>query len=508
MNTLETTLELQLREDPQDGYLATLYGRAVPYDTPTRIGGITEEFQRESFEPSDVIGKPLAWRHEDPIGVITAAHNREDGLYITASIVDTAQGRDANALLRAGAVKGLSVGFIPRASSWLDKAKTRVKHTAAQALEVSLTHKPAYATAGVSAIREEESMSETTVEETAVVVSEDVEAREAIAQLRQQLDAVVNVAEPVHPLAQYRDAQQYIKAVLSGDVEERTLNVSALSEQTGLVPPNWLQEIKGVFDRGRPCINALGGPSNAGSAGLDIKWPISPGPSASAVGTSGGVDGTEVTTADHDITVGSATLAQYSGANRLPYLVIERSSPEYLGAYLRHMVGSYNLVTDNAFQTALWANDTSNGTDYAYGSDTDGSGFIAAAWDAATDCQYATGQAPEVVFVASNIWAKLPSWSKFQEQNYPISNAAGDYNIAGVSARLGGLPVVLARNFATDGTQDIIVTNRYAIQWAEDGPRFAQADQPGSTSRDIAIYGYGVATPFVPTGVVSIYNTP
>jgi len=82
------------------------------------------------------------------------------------------------------------------------------------------------------------------------------------------------------------------------------------------------------------------------------------------------------------------------------------------------------------------------------------------------------------------------------------------YNIKGLTAHVGGLPIVLARGFATDGSQDVIVTNRAAIEWAEEGPKFAQAEQPGSTGRDVAIYGYAVATPFIGAGIVSIYNTP
>ena len=51
-----------------------------------------------------------------------------------ARILDTAQGRDAATLTRAKAVKGLSVGFYPAASTW-NKARTAVRHTAARLLE-------------------------------------------------------------------------------------------------------------------------------------------------------------------------------------------------------------------------------------------------------------------------------------------------------------------------------------------------------------------------------------
>jgi len=508
VNTLDLDLELIVREEPQDGYLATLYGRAVPYGQTIRVGGIEETVEREAFDPAEVVGKPLAWRHGEPIGIITAADNQDDGLYITAGILDTAQGRDANTLLRGKAVKGLSVGFQPVTDAW-NKAKTAVTRVKAAALEVSLTHMPAYSTAGVSAIREEQPM-ETTETVDTPVVSADVEAREQIAELRNRLEAVVNTTAPeAHPLAQYRDAQHFVRAIIAGDVEERALNVSALSEQTGLIPPVWFQDIKGVMDRGRPCINALGGPGPAGDSSMDLKWPISPGPSTSAVATTGGVDGTEVASADHDITVGSATLVQYAGANRLPYLVIERSSPAYLQAYLRHMVGSYNVVTDYAFQAALWANDTiATGVDYDFSADTTGALFIEHVWAAAVQCQTATGFPAEVVYVSSAVFSKLAGWSAFNAQNYPVQNTGGVYDGTTLRASIMGLPVVLAAEFATNETEDAIVTNRYAVGWAEDGPRFSQADQPGFTSRDIAIYGFATATPWIPSGIVSIYNAP
>jgi uncharacterized protein len=519
--TVDLDLDLNVREEPQDGYLTTIYGKAIPYGEAANVPGekfglpgrVNEVLEREAFDPKDVVGKPLAWRHNEPIGIITAAHNEPDGLYITAGILDTVAGRDADTLLRSGAVKGLSAGFMS-AKPLYDKARNLVKHVAASMIETSLTHQGAYRTAAVASYREKEStMTRTiTVPETADVPAVDVHAREVIADLRTQIDtlkASIDVTgSDVHPLAHFRDAKEYFKAVVTGDIEERTLNVSALSEQTGLIPPTWLTKVAGVMDRGRPTINSVGGPSSAGDSGIDIKWPISAGPSSSAVATTGSDAGTEVASADHDITVGTASLVQYAGANRLTYMNLDRSSPEYLAKYLAYMVGSYNKVTETAFATALWANDTSGGTDYAYGSDTTGSGLIAAVWQAATACEYATGAPAEVVMVAKNIWDLLPTWSKFQEQNYPVQNVAGVYNIRGLSANIGGLPVVLARDFAVDGSQDAIVTNSEAIGWAEEGPKFAANEAAGSAGRDVAIYGYAVATPYVPAGIVSIYNTP
>jgi phage head maturation protease len=506
--TMDLDLDLEVREEPQDGYLATLYGRAVPYDTPTRIGGLTESFDRESFTPSDVIGKPLAWRHGDPIGVITAAHNREDGLYITASIVDTQTGRDANALLRAGAVRGLSVGFLPSASKWLDKARTRIAHTAARAIEVSLTHQPAYATAGVSEIREDTTVDESTPVAEATVITEDVQAREAIADVRATLDtlrASIEVAPDRHPLAEFRDGADYLKAVYQG--EQRATDVSILSEQTGLIPPTWLSDIKGVMDRGRPCISAIGGPMGAGDAGMTISWPTFGGDLSAIVATQ--TENTEPNSVEIKFVSATATLATYAAYNGLTWQVIDRTSPSYVQAHMRVLMGAYGTETDYAFQNSLWANDTvTTGVDYAIGSDTTGSAFVDAVWKAATEVEFATGQPADVVYVSTAVWAKLASWSYFQSQNYPVQNTRGVIDGANLRANVLGLPIVLAREFATDGSEEAIVTNRLATGWAEVSPRFVSTEVPSAGGKQVAIYGYGVATPFIPTGIRSIYNTP
>jgi HK97 family phage prohead protease len=509
MQTTEYAAELvvEMREDADNPDIAGQgYGRAVPYDVETRIGNVRESFGPDAFDPADVIGKPLAYRHGEPIGVITAAENKPDGLYIDFSIANTVMGRDAATLIRTSAARGLSVGFNPSESVW-NKARTIVKHTRAALAEVSVTHLPAYATAGVSAIREEESMSVETVEvETAPAASADIQAREAIAQVREQLAAVEArsfTSEAPHPLEQYRSFGEYVKAVYVGE-EERTLDLSTLADAPGLVPPVWWRDIRGVLDRGRPCINAVGGAVSAAGAGLTINWPYFDGNLASIVAVQTN-EGDEVNSVDIDIKKGTATLATYAAGNRLTMQVIERTDPSYVTAHMRIMMGAYGTETDYAFQSGLWANDTA-GVDYDFSADTTGEAFVSAVWAAAVDVENATGQPAEVVYVNSAVYKKIAAWSYFQSQNYNNFNASGTFDGRTIRASIMGLPLVLARNFATDETQDAIVTNSAAVRWAEDGPRTISNDVAGNVARDTAIYGYGVITPFTPAGIVGIYN--
>ena len=505
MNRTELDFEyaLEIREDANDGVAATIYGRAVPYDTPTRVGGVEESFAQNSIDAVDVVGKPLAWRHDEPIGVIREASNEPDGLYITAELLDTAQGRDAALLAKRGAVKGLSIGFQPIESKW-NRAKTAVQHLSAKVLETSLTHMPAYPTAGIASVREEGApMSEVIEAEVRETPAIDVEAREALADVRKQLDAIVNVSEPIHPLAEYRSFGEYVKAVYAG-AEERALEVSNLADAPGLVPPVWLRDIKGVLDRGRPCINALGGPLSAAGAGLTINWPYFDGNLAAIVALQA-AENDEVNSVDIDIKKGTANLATYAAGNRLTMQVIERTDPSYVTAHMRIMMGAYGTETDFAFQAGLWANDTA-GMDYDFSADSTGAAFVEAVWAAAADVETATGQPAEVVYVNSAVYKKLGGWSAFQAQNYPVQNVGGTIDGRTGRASVMGLPIIKASNFAVDETQDAIVTNRAACGWFEDGPRTVSQDIAANLGRDVSIYGYGVFGAFIGAGIVSIYN--
>jgi uncharacterized protein len=372
----ESTVLFEIREDSANGdIVGTGHGLAVPYGTETKIGGLRESFAPGAFDVQDVIGKPLAYRHGEPIGRITGAESREDGLYIDFDIVNTAQGRDAAVLARTDSIKGLSVGFIS-ARSAMSKARDMITHTAANLLEVSLTPYPAYATAGVSSIREEEgepNMSETM--DTEATVSVDQEAREAVAQLRETvkgIEARAFTAEPVHPLAAYRTFGEYSKAVLAGEIESRALTDQITDNNPGVMPPTFIQDVKGIIDLGRRVITAMG-TETAPAAGMEINWPYYTG-DLTAIVSQQATEKSEVNSVRIDLAKGTATLDTYSAASDISYQLLQRSSPAYLDAHNRIMAASYSAVTDRQFTDDLW-NQGTGLQDYDYAADTDGSGF-------------------------------------------------------------------------------------------------------------------------------------
>ena len=508
MNKTETPFDLVVdyREDRADGVIATMYGRAVPYDTPTMISGVEESFAPGSFDPAQVIGKPLAWRHDTPVGVITDASNEPDGLYITANILDTQQGREASVLAKAKAVRGLSVGFASL-KSLRNKTGSTVRHLSAQLFETSLTHMPAYSSAGISSIREETTMDPEETTEEAVVVSEDKEAREAIAQVREsvaKIEARAFTAEPVHPLAQYRSFGDYSKAVLNGETESRALFDQVTGDNPGVLPPNWMLQVMGIIDLGRRVINGVGGPQSAGTAGMDINWPYYSGVLADIVEAQGG-EKTEVNSVQISIEKGTAVLDTYAAGSDISYQLLQRSSPSYLDAHNRIMAASYATVTDRKFTADLW-DDGTGIQDYDFAADTTGAGFREAVFAASVSVEDATGTPATAVFVSTAVFTAIGGWSTFQPEPYTVQNVSGVATASTLRVNVSGLPVIRAVYLDTNAAYNAIVTNGAAARWIEDGPRLISADNIGKLGRDISIFGYGVTAPFLPAGIVRMTN--
>jgi hypothetical protein len=509
LNT-ESTVVFQEREGSQGDIVGSGHGMAVPYGTETMIGGVRESFAPGSFDLDNVIGKPLAYRHGEPVGIITGAENREDGLYIDFDIVDTTLGRDAAVLARTNTIKGLSVGFNPL-KSVMSKARDAITHTAANLLEVSLTPYPAYSSAGVSSIREEEEEGDPKMIETiesTETVSVDQEAREAVKSLREEVGTIharVFTSESnEHPLAKYRSFGEYSKAVLAGEVESRALVDQITANNPGVMPPNWSLNVRGIIDLGRRVITGVGGPESAGTTGLDFNWPYFDGTLTDIVEAQANEKG-EVNSVRIDLEKGTATLATYAAGSDISYQLLERSSPSYLDAHNRVMLASYATVTDRKFTADLW-DDGTGLQDYDFAADTTGAGFREAVFGASVTCEDATGVPASAVFVSTAVFKKIGGWSSFFPDVYGVQNVSGVATASTLRVSVSGLPVIRAKYLDTNAAYNAIVTNGEAARWIEDGPRLATAENVAQLGRDISIYGYGVTAAYLPAGIVRMTN--
>ena len=499
--TTDGTLLLHTRADDGGDIIGTGYGMAVPYGVEIEYDGMRESFAPGAFDTAAVVGKPLAYRHNEPIGVITAASNEPDGLYIDFDVVNTSLGRDAATLMRTGSSRGLSVGFAPLESK-RTQGKNAIVYTKAALAEVSLTHQPAYASAGVGSIREEEgTMSVETVEDAAPAVVADIQAREAIDELRREVQSVVHVAEPVHPLAQFRSFGEYSKAVLEG-LDTRALFDQVTGDNPGVMPPIWLQQVRGIIDLGRPVITGVGGPQSAGTVGLDINWPYFDGNLLNIVEAQAN-EKDEVNSVQISIEKGTASLGTYAAGSDISYQLLQRSQPSYLDAHNRIMAASYSTVTDRKFTSDIW-NQGSGTVNYDLSADTTGAVFRAGVFEASMEVEDATGMPATIVYASTALMIEIGGWESFFPAPYGVQNVSGVATASTLQVNVSGLRVVRAKWLDGDAERHAIVTNGEAARWIEDGPRLANAENVGQLGHDIAIYGYGVTAAYLPAGIVRL----
>lgn len=306
-----------------------------------------------------------------------------------------------------------------------------------------------------------------------------------------------------HPLAAFKSLGEYAVAVFKGDTPSNVIADQITTDNPGVLPPAWINDVKGIVNLGRPAVSALGVQS-AGNSGMSVDWPYFDGDINALVGAQA-TEKTDVTSVKVSLKKGAANLATYAGGSDISYQLIMRSSPSYIDAYLRIMAAAYAAVTDNAFVDALVAGGTASAVDYDLAADTDGTKFRSAIFVASTEVESATGSPATAVLVASDVWAKIGGWSSFVPGVYGTFNVGGTAQASTLAVNVSGIPVIHDRNLAAGS---IIVSNGAAASFLEDGPRVAQAETPTKLGRDVAIWGLGATALFVPKGVVKVTNLP
>lgn len=100
----------------------------------------------------------LLWQHsfDEPIGIFTNIREDARGLYVEGRLLlDVQRAKEAHALLKAGAIAGLSIGYVPVDYHIDPQNGVRVLHEVAL-YEVSFVTFPANDQARVSAVKGEE----------------------------------------------------------------------------------------------------------------------------------------------------------------------------------------------------------------------------------------------------------------------------------------------------------------------------------------------------------------
>lgn len=97
----------------------------------------------------------LLWQHDasQPIGIWTEMSEDDNGLKLKGKLaMDTVKGKEAHALLKMGAINGLSIGFMTKQSKFDEKTEIRTL-TEVELWEVSLVTFPANTKARVTNVK-------------------------------------------------------------------------------------------------------------------------------------------------------------------------------------------------------------------------------------------------------------------------------------------------------------------------------------------------------------------
>jgi HK97 family phage prohead protease len=338
-----------------DSNKRTISGKIVSWDELGMTSAGATVFQKDSIDFSKPVKLLLEHDRTRPIGRLMDITADESGIEATFKVAATIAGDDSLLEAAEGLRDGFSVGV--KINEWKNvDGVLQIKSSSLQ--EVSLVTEPAIDSARVAEViataetenseatatdeqPQEEKVSENISE--APIASEAVEAAQTTPVVTANYVAYTKprVNENV-TAGQYVAAQ--IKAV-QGDTDARdlvaALAIGTVSENTGMVPPNYLRDVIGVIDSSRPFIDSIER-APLPASGLKIYTPVLG--AQAIVGQT--AEGVEYASQDTAVTFQEDNIVKFAGANVINQEVLDRSDPSFLDLLIRELAASYAQKTD------------------------------------------------------------------------------------------------------------------------------------------------------------------
>lgn len=265
MSDLQTR-DFKIAPTPEaDDAPRTVRGLAVPYNTEIElIPGYFETIAPGALAPraeSDTSLK-LVYRHDEPIGLITAATETKEGIEIEARFSDTQTARDAYQLVRDGVIDRLSIGFEPLETTRTeDERGTHTTITSLALREVSLVPFPAYSTAAITEVRTQptahpERNTPTMTDTPEYALAADLDDLRADLTAMEQRAALADKT-PATRAADTRTPGQALKDLISdeayraeiADLQTRAFNGTKSSADATMTTPVWMKDLTRLVDK-------------------------------------------------------------------------------------------------------------------------------------------------------------------------------------------------------------------------------------------------------------------
>jgi HK97 family phage prohead protease len=353
-------------------------GKIVPMGTGeigyTNMGGVV--FEAGSIDVTDISKIKLLSQHDmkKPVGRMTAAEVRPDGIYATFKLSRSTGGNDALIQAQEGLVSGLSVGAEVLASK--PSRDGHIVVSSARLKEVSLVTEPAFKSAQVLEIAAEEVIpAEETqpesepekVEETTTPVEAPAVEAAAVEAARPTVVANLQVRERTAPISSAQYLEASMKAALGDDEARRTVRAAddSTSTNTGLTLPSHLNTFITDTFTGRPAFEAATRGSLAGIDGMSFTVPrlytnatsADVAPTVADTNEGSAPSETGMTSAYDTISIN-----KFSGLQRVSFELVDRSSPAFMELMMAELRKAYEKATDAALLAAFIADGTTAAT--------------------------------------------------------------------------------------------------------------------------------------------------
>ena len=472
-----------------DTELRTVEGLAVPYNDTIDIGGgWSERFEKGAIDlTADV---KLFRDHSDIIGVVTEMTESDEGLMIKAKISETVLGNETLNLVKDGAIRSFSVGFIPVTDVKKDKTIIRKK---VNLKEVSLVAFPAYDKAEVLSVREETNQEEISMENTTPdYTSEIQEVRNHAEELERRLDVITSDKTATTSVPQFRSFGQYVKAVAAGDVEAHRTFTGADSADT-IMKNAWVSDTVRILNAGRPTYSVFSSQALPAD-GMNVEYPKINTNTLDVANQA--VEGDTLAYGKLTLTSATAPIKTYGGYTDMSRQVVERSSINYVDTAFRAMVAKYAATTNAAVRQQL-ITDAALFNQSALGAWT-AAEIIDSLAEAAVKVNGDTGLPLEFILVSSDVFRLMAKTVDTMDR--PILsntgstvNTYGNINPVGLTGNVLGLPIVVDPSLAA---LSFYAGNSAALTTYESaGAPFRLNDEEITTlTNSFSVYGYlGIA---------------
>jgi HK97 family phage prohead protease len=481
-------------------------GKIVPMGTGevghTNLGGVV--FEAGSIDVSDISKIKLLSQHDmkKPVGRMTAAEVRPDGIYATFKLSRSTGGNDALIQAQEGLVSGLSIGAEVIASK--PSRDGHVVVSSARLKEVSLVTEPAFKSAQVLEIAAEEVLpaeetqpeSEPIVEDTTQAEAPAVEAA-AVEAARPTVAASHYVKERTAPISSAQYLEANIKAALGDDEARRTVRAAddSTSTNTGLTLPQHLNTFITDTFTGRPAFEAVTRQALTES-GMSFTVPRLY-TNASSADVAPTVADTNEGSAPSETGMTSAydtvTVEKFSGLQRVSFELVDRSSPAFMELMMAELRKAYEKATD----AALIAKFISAGTAGANVATTAAGLQSFVSVEGAAAYKGTGGDFANKLVASTDQWAAITGYADttgrpLYSAQGPTYNAAGNAVATSVRGGILGTDLIVDHNISASGIADdsaFLVAPNSVYAW-ESPQTQLRVNVLTSGEIEINLYGY------------------